>query len=575
MIFGAWRVRFGSLLPLVVTHVLINAAIIPTLKERYNEAIDRANVRPPTISRETTYLTEPLQKDGYPDYVAALNQRCSRGVTPQNNAAVSFWKAIGLSEGDKRYRNRHFQMLGIRPLPQKGDYFVDLETSLARRKNIAKRGGVRARQDNDDDAQKLLDRAQRRPWSERQFPALAEWLAANQKPLALLTEASERPRWYDPLVCAAKTPLIFVLEPAQMAFHHTGGADDALVLRAMLRLGEGNTEESWDDLMACHRLARLVGQAPTEVDGMVALRVQEEACAAELAFLQHARLTATQIAKMREDLDRLPPMSHMAEKIDMAERFTYLSNVLAFLRQGRRGALTALELNLDAMAALDLSFGSAAGQREKDLRPAIGSLRRYAASTTIDWDLVLRMGNSWFDRLTEACRMPPGAARRTSLDKLDAEFRRLRTLAADTALLDKAMTGDPRKALSQRLGQIMLSIFSLSSSPLAQMEARATMTFELTKLAFALAAYRADHGSYPAKLAQLAPKYAQKVPQDIFNDAELHFRPEGKGYCLYSVGHNGKDDGGKGFENGRRADKPGVDKDWDDMVVRMPSAAGQ
>ena len=31
---------------------------------------------PFTISKETTYIVEPLDNDGYPDYVAALNERC-------------------------------------------------------------------------------------------------------------------------------------------------------------------------------------------------------------------------------------------------------------------------------------------------------------------------------------------------------------------------------------------------------------------------------------------------------------------------------------------------------------------
>src|SRR4029078_1861738 len=51
-----------------------------------------------TISKETTYITEPLRPDGYPDYVAALNQRMSLGVTPENNAAVLLQKAFGPSE---------------------------------------------------------------------------------------------------------------------------------------------------------------------------------------------------------------------------------------------------------------------------------------------------------------------------------------------------------------------------------------------------------------------------------------------------------------------------------------------
>ena len=42
-------------------------------------------------------------------------------------------------------------------------------------------------------------------------------------------------------------------------------------------------------------------------------------------------------------------------------------------------------------------------------------------------------------------------------------------------------------------------------------EDRGLMRFDLTKLAFALAAYRADHGAYPATLADLSPKYVAQI----------------------------------------------------------------
>src|SRR5438094_5975588 len=48
-----------------------------------------------TIGKETTYVTGPLDKDGYIDYAAALNERLGRGVTPENNACVLLWKALG------------------------------------------------------------------------------------------------------------------------------------------------------------------------------------------------------------------------------------------------------------------------------------------------------------------------------------------------------------------------------------------------------------------------------------------------------------------------------------------------
>jgi hypothetical protein len=82
-------------------------------------------------------------------------------------------------------------------------------------------------------------------------------------------------------------------------------------------------------------------------------------------------------------------------------------------------------------------------------------------------------------------------------------------------------------------------------------------------LAFALAAYRADRGTYPAKLAELVPKYVAEVPKDIFIAADLHYRLEGGGYLLYSVGPNGKDDGGKGTDDRKQGE------DWDDIAVRI------
>ena len=48
-----------------------------------------------TISKETTRITAPLRKDGYVDYVTALNEHFRAGVTVRNNAAVLFWQAMG------------------------------------------------------------------------------------------------------------------------------------------------------------------------------------------------------------------------------------------------------------------------------------------------------------------------------------------------------------------------------------------------------------------------------------------------------------------------------------------------
>ncbi len=64
-------------------------------------------------------------------------------------------------------------------------------------------------------------------------------------------------------------------------------------------------------------------------------------------------------------------------------------------------------------------------------------------------------------------------------------------------------------------------------------------------LGCALERYWLAKGAYPQRLEDLVPEYAEKVPNDILTGEPYHFRWEDKDhYLLYSVGFDGKDDGG-------------------------------
>jgi len=496
-----------------------------------------------TISKETTYITEPLRPDGYPDYVAALNQRASKGVTPENNAAVLFWKAMGPSKIDEKDRKKCFAMLGIEPLPEKGDYFIDYDDFL-KKKQGDNPSSVIPPSDGCDPLQDQYNTAQERPWSKEEFPEVYQWLAANEKPLATLTEASKRPRFYNPAV--SNTWLVTDALPLALISQSRSGTR-ALRARAMLRIHDGKADEAWEDLLTCHRLGRLFGQGMTVVEALVSIAIDGMmACEGDHQLLEHARLTAVQIAKMRQELERLPPLPKMADKIDLGERFYSIESIIKIARYGL-ASLNDMESRKKPNGVLD-------------------SLMCSIDAATIDGDIILRISNSWCDRLGDAFRKPTRAERKAAMDKISEDIKKIETLAKDWKSSAILTLSNPREARSRQMGQMFSVLWMPGLLQTVNAEDRGAMSFELDKLAFALAAYRVDHGSYPAKLEDLKPKYVAEVPKDIFaNDGPLHYEVKDGGYLLYSVGINGRDDGGKRVED-RSEENP---EDWDDLVVRM------
>ncbi len=491
-----------------------------------------------TISKETTYITEPLRADGYPDYAAAWNRRMSQGVTPENNAAVLFWKAVGPGEIPKGGRDEFFRMLGIPSLPEEGDYFVGCDGDRNAFKAIkdARKPGNAQPTDDELLSSDQEGEAATRPWSKEDFPAFAEWLEINRKPLDLIVEASERPRRYQPYqpwLIVGDTKVGTLVNPRMVGTIQYRECVRWLCKRAMLRLHDQEFDKAWADILACHRLARAEGLYP-----IVAVSIEAIAAEVEKHILQRDDLRAEQVAKMRSDLARLSPMPTMRDMINVYFRFEILESATTVAREGA-----------------DSPFA-------KKAEPSIAKMLRLwsnaAPAAKIDWDSVLRMVNSRCDKAVEALRKGTRADRKKAInDILDDDIDKLVAAAATS----------PPENRSNLLGRAFLINLTANTTltALADVEDRKVVISNLMKLAFALAAYHADNGSYPSELANLVPKYISEVPKDVFSDADLHYSLNDDGYLLYSVGVNGKDEGGKG------------EREWtgdhfsDDIVIRVPA----
>ena len=67
-----------------------------------------------------------------------------------------------------------------------------------------------------------------------------------------------------------------------------------------------------------------------------------------------------------------------------------------------------------------------------------------------------------------------------------------------------------------------------------------------TKAGVACKIYKNQTGRYPDNLETLVPNILGKLPIDPFTDKPLIYRLQDGGVLIYSVGANGKDDGGRG-----------------------------
>ncbi len=498
------------------------------------QAPERQRKLPITVSKETTRITKPLREDGSVDYIGALNQQASRGVTPENNANVLLWKAFGPKEIDEEIRPTYFRALGIEPLPDQGDYFVSMYEFSEREKF--------------DEAQLYdhYDAAMIRPWSKKQYPDVARWMRANRKPLELAIEATRRPRFYSPLIASGEEPIMVgVVQPGFVGQRRIARA---LVARAMLRTQEGQVEAARADLMACHRLARHVARAPTLVHSLVGLAMEGIALRADASMAHFGNLSADQARALAADLATLPPLSPVVGKIDRCERYVFLDSVALLVRVGP-----------SALSGLPSSAP------DQDLMNRM--IETMAADVLIDWDIVLRIGNSYYDRLVDAMNRPTHAECAAAMNEITQEIELLGKGVRDAKQIGEEVlkAGSPRRASSKYIANILVALLLPHVGMVKDAEDRATVKMQLTRAAVFLSAHRAEQGEYPKKLAELEAD--DDLLEDPYIAKPLCYRRQRDGYLLYSVGPNAIDDRGRNY---RLDGRPRGDSDHDDLALRMP-----
>jgi hypothetical protein len=446
---------------------------------------------------------------------------------------VLLWKAFGPTlDGGGRMPAEYFQRLGVVEPPQEGDYFIALNTFLKNHYNLG---------DEERDAmEQRLWVIVKGPWTAQDHPFLAAWLKANEKPLAVVVEATRRPEYFSPVVSRRTGEELSSIMAALLPnVQKCREVTTAFILRSTLRIGEGNSDAAWQDLLACHRLARLLSRG-TLIEVLVGIAIDSITCNADLTYLERTPLTSPQVRDRLKELQGLMPFTPLADKIDVAERLGYLET----MQNTRRNGTGTLEMM--------------AGMQGVKVNPLEAKALEH-----LDWDAALRGGNRWFDRLVAALRLPDRAAREKELDRIKTELQALKQAVAVRTNQGPLVPGvQLDKTLATAFSNIALALVMPGLHKVQTASERAAQMERNLHVAFALTAYHRDQGRYPAKLDDLAPRYLATIPNDIFAGKPLVYRLEGNGYLLYSVGINGRDEEGR-----TQGDEP---VGGDDVRVRMP-----
>lgn len=132
-----------------------------------------------------------------------------------------------------------------------------------------------------------------------------------------------------------------------------------------------------------------------------------------------------------------------------------------------------------------------------------------------------RRGLEWC-REVDKILLLPYHEQREAYDRLLASFR---PDLEDEDPLDNIMMWDHRAALMK--------------------EATLEAMMQATKAGLACKVYRNTNGRYPERLEALVPSVLTEVPLDPFTGKPLLYRLSGDELLIYSVGSNGRDDGGR------------------------------
>ncbi|MDP6718335.1 MAG: hypothetical protein QGF59_06770, partial [Pirellulaceae bacterium] len=343
---------------------------------------------PYRVHVETTKITEPLDKEGFVDYVAYVNERAKRGVVSEKNAMAAASRLFHRDDYPEFYRelgstmpSREDSLLGI------SDFIGELE-----RKRLAKGEEKPAILAHSSRLRKQFETARLRPWSAAEFPMVLKLIARNEEQLNELAAAAALPSYYAPSLPHPSGRVALAILPLRLELVMSCRQ---LSARAMLRLKQEEFQGAFEDLLACNRWSKHLTNESMVIGHIAAWAISNTSHVGMDHLFRSPALELKQAEAFfaaHQQLGDYPSCSKCRREGDL---FMQLDDAA---RVARRKLLCSSAGNGPLAKADESIAGRIAGRTES-------LARNWLIPVLADWDAVMTRVNSQFEhqaRIAEA-----------------------------------------------------------------------------------------------------------------------------------------------------------------------------
>jgi len=291
--------------------------------------------------------------------------------------------------------------------------------------------------------------------------------------------------------------------PLEVSFSHFAEARQAarmLTLRAYVAAEDGRPDDALASLRACYRMADHIQSEPTIISHLVSIAIQGTAGKALEEILCK---TAPSPAVAREFADQLATIDNTSASVFALKS----ENALVGLRLFER-------LRSGEMSLAELTSGMAGTVESRKQIRRLAFLGAWLRRPLLNANE--RVYLRFMEKQVAGFALPWPDSQQT-VDRIDASLQHARFWSFVA------------QCITPVFGRAMLS------------RDRATASVRAAAIALSLKAYYADHGAYPESLSALEAA-GWTLPTDPFGGGPFHYRREGDGFVVWSIGPDMEDD---------------------------------